>query len=603
MLSGGRRFLLKWRFRSRLERLSVMPTLESSRKFAAGSPIFTVVGLLALCLAFFFWRLDAYTLFDRTETETAEVARQMFASGDWVTPIFNGIRYFDKPVLLYWLMAIGFQFFGVGEWGVRLPSALFATVLVLITYGFTRRLLGARPALLATTILIANPFVFGLARTGVTDMGLGCFMAAALYGWYWSFSEKRPWGYWLGFACLAGAVLIKGPIGLLLPGLTILIFAAWSGQWRRLAELPWLGGTALFALLTLPWYVLVTQANGAGFLWTFFFHHNIDRFLSVIDNQPGPWYYYLLYTPAGFFPWVALLPVTLPQLARFEWVRRSYWQQRPPAEQLRLFLCLWFAIVLVFLSTASTKLPHYIMPALPALALLCAIVWESQMRQAKGPLLRLGLAGIAGFWLLLAVAFAVAPRLISDPTLPDLRASLEATGLPWMLAGICLAAAIAAVAALVRAQLEWAWAGNLLAFFLLFIALINGLMPLLEPQLHGPLLAIANRLHREVRPGILPASLNVYAPSLNFYGRIDRIPVYIKSPQVRYQMAQSERMLLVTTAQALCDHWMLLNEYPIIYSAGIYRIYDIPPHSRLRYSKSEACQQMHTLDVQNFRVH
>ncbi|UFP95011.1 ArnT family glycosyltransferase [Gloeobacter morelensis] len=566
-----------------------MSAAKSPPKFVPGAIVFPVAGLLVLCLAFYFWRLDGYTLFDRTETETAEVARQMFVTGDWVTPVFNGIRYFDKPVLLYWLMAMGFGVLGVGEWAVRLPSALFATVLVLATYAFALRLHGPRVALLAGTILAANPLFLALGRTGVTDMGLTCFMAAALFGWYWSYSGRHPWGYRLGFAAVAGAVLIKGPIGLLLPGLIVLIFLLWTGQWRRLGEIPWVSAVAIFAVLTLPWYVLVTQANGIQFLQTFFFHHNLNRFLNVVDNQPGPWYYYLLVTPAGFFPWIVLLPTTLPRLVRCDWLGCRFWASRSPQAQLPLFLALWFAVVLVFVSVASTKLPHYILPGLPALALLCALVWEGRAGAAK-LLLRIGLGGVALGMLLLAGAFAFALRFIDDPSLPELRSSIEATGLPWILTAIALITATAVAVAAVKPRLDWAWTACLLAYSLIFPALIGGLMPVLEPQVHRPLLAMADRLRTEARPGDLTAALGVYAPSLNFYSGLNRIPVYQKSPEVRYQMAQDRRMLLVTTRGRLCEHWMILDDFPIIFTSGIYRLYDIPPRSKLRYSKPGACE-------------
>lgn len=548
------------------------------------APVVPLVGLALMCVVFYFWRLDAYTLFDRTEAETAEVARQMVERGDWVTPVFNGIRYFDKPVLLYWLMAVGFSWFGVSEWTVRLPSAIFATTLIIGTYYFVLHVVSPRVALLTATMLAANPYVFGLGRTGVTDIGLGCLMTGALFSWYWAYSRKQTTGYLLAFGFLGGAVLMKGPIGLLLPVLIVGSFLLATGQLRAVAgKMPWGRGLLLILAINLPWYVAVTQANGWQFLETFFIHHNFNRFTSVIDLQPGPWYYYLLYTPAGFFPWIALLPLAFSKLTNRRWLTREYWRTKAPAEQLVLFLGLWFVIVLAFLSAASTKLPHYIMPALPALALLCALVWDAQI-QAPARSLRIYLGFVSGVLLLLAVGFAVALQFVNDPALPNLRSSIEAAGLPWLLSGLFFAAALAVGVALVFRQLEWVWAASLGTYGLLFVILTNGLMPVLEPQIHGHLLDMAAYLRREVRPGDLPATLGVYAPSLNFYGAIDRIPVFEKSPQVRYQMAQSQRLLLVTTEDRLQAHWMDLR-YPVIHTAGIYKLYDIPPRSKLLYAK------------------
>lgn len=549
----------------------------NSSKPALKSVPLTVVGLLLLCVLFFFWRLDAYTLFDRTETETAEVARQMWISGNWITPVFNDIRYFDKPVLLYWLIGFGFQLFGVGEWAVRLPSALFATALILATWQFGRTQLGSRVALFAATMLIANPFAFGLGRTGVTDMGLAFFIAAGLYGWYSSYASGQKQGYLLCAALLGGGVLIKGPIALLLPGLIIGIFLIYTGQLKAvITTMPWVRGIVIIATIALPWYVLVTQANGWVFLDKFFIHHNVDRFLNVIDNQPGPWYYYLLFTPAGFFPWIVFLFIALFRWGKWEWLSPRFWQSRSAVEQLPLFMGLWFVIVTIFLSTASTKLPHYIMPALPALAFLCAQAWEAESEHT-GKSTRFGLSFVALALTVLGVGFLVALGFIDDPALPELRSRIEATGSPWILAIACFLGALGNLFSAFRLQLQWAWGCSLSAFCVIFLTAINLLMPALETQVHGPLLDMASTLHKELRPGDQPATLGVYAPSLNFYGQINHIPVYEKRSQIINQLTHPERLLLLTTESRLEKNQLDLSAFEPIHTSGIYRLYALPP--------------------------
>lgn len=524
-------------------------------------------------MTLFFWQLDAYSLFDRTETETAEVARQMWERGDLVTPFFNDIRYFDKPVLLYWLIAAGFTVFGVGEWAVRFPSAVFATLLVIGTWLFVARLTNQRTALFAATMLAANPFVFGLGRTGVTDIGLTFFLAGALCSWYWSYSSQGRGGYLWFFVLLALAVLIKGPLALVLCTLIIGIFLMWTDGWRSiLPSMPWIWGTLLFVGLTLPWYVLVTWANGWDFINAFFVHHNVNRFLNVVDKQPGPWYYYLLYTPGGFFPWVVLLPVGLRHL-RFS---SGYWRNQPASRQLDLFIAIWLIVVLVFLSSASTKLPHYIAPALPALAFLCARAWEVQTR-APGRGLRLGLGIVCGGLVALAAGFAFILDFVRDPALPELQTSIERTGAPWLLSAVCLAAAVGILFSMVRRQAFWAWAISLLTFATIGLTAIDRLMPVLEGQIHGHLLDIADVLRREADSGYYPATLGVYAPSLNFYSGIDRIPVYETRAQVRYRLAKNEHLLLVTTDARLSETGLDLTNYRPVRSAGIYKLFVLPP--------------------------
>lgn len=556
---------------------------QNSSKAAHVSTPFTLAGLVLLCLLFFLWGLDAYTLFDRTETETAEVARQMWVSGDWITPYFNGIRYFDKPVLLYWLIGLGFQIFGQSELAVRLPSALFATGLVVATWLFARRLAGPRVALLAATMLMANPFVFGLGRTGVTDMGLACFVSVGLYCWYWGYVDGHSRSYLAAFACLGGALLIKGPIGLVLPGFIVVLFLACTGRWRSLTRVPWVAGIALMLAIALPWYGLVVQANGWDFIDKFFIHHNVDRFLSVVDRQPGPWYYYLLFTPAGFFPWIVLLPLALLRPEARRWLSLPYWRERAPEMQLGLFLAIWFAAWLVFLSTAVTKLPHYILPALPALAVLAACAWETQLRD-PGRALKPTLAFVALVLAALAVGFWIAPGLITDPSLPDLRARIEATGAPTVLAVLFAGAACAVLVGLVRERLLWIWATCLTTYGLFFSAAIVLLMPTVEVLVHAPLLDLAAYLHRAARPDVQIATFGVYAPSLNYYGQLNRIPVYEKRPQMLYEMAKPQHILLVTTQDRLSEKQLDLSAFPVVHTAGIYRVYDLPPRAATKSS-------------------
>lgn len=556
---------------------------------------FIVAGLLLLCIALFFWRLDAYSLFNSTEAKQAEIARQMWVRGNWITPFFNGQPYFDKPVLLHWLIALGFPVLGVGEWAVRLPSAIAATALILGTWFFVAYVTNRRMALFAATMLAANPFLLALGRTGQHDMLLTCFLAAALYCWYWSYSTSQRRGYLFFFALLALAVLAKGPIAVLLASLTISIFLLWIGQWQKiLPAMPWGKGIILFGGITLPWHILVTQANGWNFINQFFLFNNASRFVSVNQNQTGPWYYYLLCLLVGFFPWIVMLPTVLTRTSR-QWFQFSYWRRQSAAQQLSLFMAIWFGTVLIFMSVSATKLPWYIAPGLPALAYLCAQAWDRQIR-APNRQLKLGLGLVSGSFALLAVGFISIPRLIPQPVLQ----SVEVTQVLWLWACLYGAAALVIGISLVhprgraiplmsvsaetpmkqKSQVFWTWAASLLAFGLLALTAINQLMPVLDKQvLDGRLLPIAQALRQEtseVSSNDLPATLGVYAPSLNFYSKLSDIALFNTSAQVQAQLTRPQRLLLVTTDANLADTGLDLSRYQPAYVYGDFKLFIIP---------------------------
>ncbi len=342
--------------------------------------------LALLASALFFAGLGAVGLFDADEPAYAQAAREMLARGDWVTPTFNGAPRFDKPVLFYWLIMLSYSLFGVGELAVRCWSALAATALVLLTAWGARRFLGP-PAdrwaglALATCLLTAV-----LARAAVTDMLLAIFVATAILAGVaaWeaqshgaqrtahsaggSAESARGWAL-LAWAAMALAVLVKGPIGLVIPGFT---FGA--GLWvarefrdglRRLV--PW-EGPLLFLALALPWYLLVLSANGWAFIEGFILKHHVTRFTGVVSSHAGPLWYYLPVLLVGFFPWSGYLPAT-------GWRAWQILRRRKPegcGDRLIIACTCWAVGVFILFSLAGTKLPSYLYPAFPALSLLVA---------------------------------------------------------------------------------------------------------------------------------------------------------------------------------------------------------------------------------------
>jgi 4-amino-4-deoxy-L-arabinose transferase-like glycosyltransferase len=319
--------------------------------------------LLAVTAATCLPNLGGPSLWDIDEGHNAEAARLMLVSGDWVVPKFNGDLRVDKPALLYWLQLAAYKTFGVGEFAARLPSAFAALLAVLCVYELGRSMFGAATGLLAGVILASMAMFCAAAHFANPDALLTALtLLTLLFFWRGYAAGGRAWFFPAGAA--AGlAVLAKGPVGLVLPAAVVGAFLLWSRQLGRLWDRRLLGGLLVFALVALPWYALVGSETKADFLRGFFLKHNVGRFLSPMENHRGPAWYYLAVVLVGTAPWSAFLG-----LAGWSVARDWRGEDRPVFR----FLLTWAGVYLVFFSLASTKLPNYVLPIYPAVALLVA---------------------------------------------------------------------------------------------------------------------------------------------------------------------------------------------------------------------------------------
>lgn len=545
-------------------------------------PVRSGLFLLVLCGVLFFWHLDGYTLFNNTEAKQAEIARQMWIRQDWITPVYNGELYFDKPVLLHWLMAIGFTIFGLYEWAARLPSAIAATLLVFGTWAFTNHFANRRVGLLAATLVAANPFTFTLGRTGQHDMLLTTFVGLALYCWYFAYSSGKTWSYLAFFACLGLATMSKGPLAIVLVGLTIGTFLVWVGQsWEQIKTMPWGWGAVIFGAITLPWHLLALQANGWNFINGYWGYSNVDRFVTVNLNQSGPWYYYIPLVLVGFFPWIALIPSQFRQLLPLRLLfRKTYWQQRSPVQQVSLFMAIWFLVIFFFMSVAATKLPWYIFPGLPALAYLCAQAWEQQI-VSPDSWLKLELRLIAIIYGLCAIGFITVPQLLSQETVVQ---QIIQQGTPWLLGSIYIVAAIAVWMIAHNRRVIQTWLISLITFSSMALVVVHLILPVLDQQvLGGRLLAITAALRQETCDTCsedFPATLGIGSPSLNFYSQISHIKRFEgiqAGTELKLQLQQPQRLLLITTDASLQSAGVDLRPHKPAYVSGKYQLFIIQP--------------------------
>ena len=507
------------------------------------------VFLILLSLILFFYRLGSLSLFDADEPAFAEVTREMLLSGDWLTPYFNFEPRFDKPILFYWLMALAYKSFGIGEFAARFWSAAFATGLVLSIYVFGRRALGPRGAFIAALAFTTNIGTAILARTAVTDMTLVFFMTCTLFSFFAAYraSGTARLGYLrVAYLTMALSVLTKGPIGLLLPLLIIGLFLVVRGRLRTtLFRLRPLAGLGLFSVIALPWYLAVLRENGWDFFIGFFVKHHLVRYAGVVSGNTGAPYYFLPVVVLGFFPWSGILPKALGDL----WgIRARLRGELTLREELLLFAWMWFGVVFVFFSLSGTKLPSYIFPSFPALSLLAGAEGEGLLgewgrAERGGRAFDWVVAGIAGP---LAIGLCVAPLVTGA-----LRPPIHLGAVPYVLAAVFLIGSLLAVLARRRGR------GNLTLAALAAMMVLNILLavrlvaPPIQESQQRPLRDFAEAAARQLGPDDLLVSYDLNAPSLVFYARRQVIKVR-KCEQAKFRElgASARRLFIIARASA-----------------------------------------------------
>ncbi len=324
--------------------------------------LLALIGLFSVLLVV---ELPGSRLIEPDEARYAEIPREMLAAGDLVTPRLNGARYYEKPPLLYWANAASFKLLGETPFAARLPARLAA----LGTAALMAFALGGDLGLWAALILLSAPLSFVLGRYNVTDGVLTFGMTLALVAMRAFFRDERPmWSLaLLGLGC-ALAVLAKGLIGIVLPGLVFLLYIGVMGEWRRLGRL--FLSPAPFVLLAVaaPWFVLMERRN-PGFSQVFFIREHFQRFATNEAKREAPFYFFVLAFIGGFLPYTIPFGVWLSK-ARPRW-------RTPDREWLReradtVLFAIWFFVILVFFSVSKSKLLPYILPAFPAAAAITA---------------------------------------------------------------------------------------------------------------------------------------------------------------------------------------------------------------------------------------
>ncbi len=559
--------------------------------------------LLGLIAAFvFFTNLGGYALFDEDEPKNAVCGREMFERGDLIVPTFNGQLRTDKPILIYWLMQVSFRLFGVSEFGARFGSALLAVGTTLLTYHLGRKLFSPDVGLLAGVIVCTSLMFSAIGRSVTPDSVLIFCLTLAFTSYVWAVAARRgghfsggmsgngspvtttPWtellpATWQSslpmYLAMSCAILAKGPIGVLLPctiiGLLLLVtrrrneldagtLTVPSGPWwRRSIATVWqvmrpsrvlttslamrvLLGAAVVLVVALPWYVIVGIKTDGAWLRGFLGDHNVGRFLGPKENHSGPVFYYVIALLMGCFPWSVFLPVAVWQLNK-RLMQGDAWSDSDR------FVACWAGVWFVFFSLASTKLPNYVLPMYPALALISARYLHGWQLAPVA----LGTVTFRNCCRVLAVVGVV--LMIAAP----IAASLLLPGDEWLflIGAIPLLGASLAYVAAQREQRPRAiriLAVSAVSFVILLVAIAPSRIGLHQDS---PKLAEAAR-YAAGSTDIKLATFNYFSPNLVFYAgqpiqrlrQADEIALFFEQHPHGFLVTRSDKLNRLTEALA-----------------------------------------------------
>lgn len=371
----------------------------------------TRIFLLFVCSLLFYLAFNSQIpITDPVESNYAQTAKEMILSGDWLSPQIYGHYWFDKPIMIYWLIAGSFHLFGVNEFAARFPSAVFSALSVSFCYCFSYKLFKNQLAALLSSLVLATSLEFWLlAHMIITDSVLFFFTSVSLALMYLSLQQQNRFFSVMSYAATALAVLTKGPVGIVLPGLILLVLVIFTKRWKDLYFLFYYPGIAVFLFICVPWYAVMYQIHGNEFLNVFLGLHNYIRATVSEHPQDNVFYYYLVLFPVSLLPWTGIFIYSLLHIPKLIKANNM------------LFLFIWNFFIILFYSLMATKYPTYVFPSTFPAAVILGYILEELQKKARR---------ILWLWLtipsfLLLVIFAIASKFLDVTT-------------DWSLLYICL---------------------------------------------------------------------------------------------------------------------------------------------------------------------
>lgn len=471
--------------------------------------------LFGFVLLILFYRLGAPALFEPDEGRNAEKAREILVLNDWITPHENFHAVLDKPIFFYWLIALSYKLFGVSEWAARLPSALAAFGCIVMVYFSVRRWWGEWEARWSVLALVTSTGFFIFSRLVIFDMTLSAFIMLGLCAFYQADHESESTAGWATCAILYGALgaatLTKGLVGLVVPGMIVFFYLLLTNRWRSLGKIRLFPGVVLFLLIVMPWYILA-ETHNPGYLRYYFWEEHFGRFSTKKFNRFSPWYFYLYVAPLGLLPWTFLLPATV----------KYYWRRR--LDDRTLWLILWALLPILFFSMSKSKLPHYILPSFPPLAILIGVAVSRRLSDSQERLRY----GFGASWVVLSLLFIyLAAGVIAPEIFPKIiRGRFDGIAtLFWTSAAISLALVYLTSNRTLWAKINPRYVLISQGFgLLIFMITLSEMMVLIAPAKSAQEIAVKALPY--ITPTTQLVSYDTYAEGLPFYLKTDK-PLWV----------------------------------------------------------------------------
>ncbi|MCX5668483.1 MAG: glycosyltransferase family 39 protein [Candidatus Omnitrophica bacterium] len=511
-------------------------------------PIIVVLLLLALSGYLYFFQLDKIALTDPDETFYAQTAKEMFLKGEWLTPTLYGKPQFEKPILFYWLIEISYKVFGINEFAVRFPCALFGFLGLVGIYLIGRLLFSNRAGIFSAVILATSLEYLILSIGCVTDMVLFTLMLFGVLFFFYGQIRKRGYFYLLSSAAFALATLTKGPIGLLLPAFVIILYLVLTKDFTIFKRGFLLAGVLIvFAIIAKPWYLIMYKLHAQDFISTFFGFQNITRFLTPEHRIGSQVYYNIPIALGGFFPWSVFLPLGFWRF--FKGAFFSNTESRVHRNHY-LFILLWFFVIFLFFTASSTKLPTYIFPCFLSLALIAGKLWDDFLNKGAA----------ANFVRWMKASYYALPGIILPAFIgicifikmdyPEILGKTVITGL-FLIFGIALSLTAFISRKFIAAFLLIAY-----SVVLIMYPVDKLILPALEP--HESSKALAKELLKYHKEGEVIGSEYDYRAGVAFY--TGKVPIKIVDYSALHELMGSEERV-----------WCVLKQKNVVdlYGPGI----------------------------------
>jgi len=462
--------------------------------------------LLTLIIAIFYGiMLGSRPLAVPDEGRYAEVPREMVLAGDYITPRLNAVKYFEKPVLFYWLQSAAIKSFGYNLWSLRLSTALFGLLGCLVTYMGATRLFDRRTGIISSLILSTGILYYGMAHLITLDMTVSTLLSATLLCFI--VGTRSPPGHtpkarntlmYLMYIFAALATLTKGLIGIALPGLIICTWIIVFNQWKLLKTVCLPTGTLLFLAIAAPWHVLV-QLHNPEFFNYYFIKQQFARYATLSADRYKPLWWFVPIIILGFYPWIVWLPQALSgsvsKISQFK------------ADPVKAFLILWAGLLFIFFSISNSKLIPYIVPIFTPLAILLADFFNKKFAAKQAHTFKKGAIALLVFTLLIAIALIIAPRFTTFSDLVTVKRFIAC------LAAILVIGASVASAFLFKQRITHAFI-ILNISMAIFLVTLNASLPYLDDRSIRPL---ALELNKTLQPDDEVISYGTYFQDLPPY--------------------------------------------------------------------------------------